>query len=29
MLANHVSMFVVLGLTASLPKADGAKSKAA
>ncbi len=28
-LANHVGMFVVLGLTASLPKADDAKSKAA
>jgi hypothetical protein len=28
-LANHVGMFVVLGLTASLPKAEDAKSKAA
>jgi len=26
-LANHVGMFVVLGLTASLPKVDDAKSK--
>lgn len=28
-LANHVGMFVILGLTASLPKADCIKSKAA